>query len=138
MSLRQGHRVLQTSWTRSSWGCRLQAGFGSGSGPSRTRSAAGTMNVFNREMKRRQKNWAAALQDHHLYDYLRDQVTTRDPLTSETQVLDPGVRPGSRSSSGLLFFRSAVRSLTGFMTSRGGFKFYLFIIITVVFVVVVV
>ncbi|XP_013887869.1 NADH dehydrogenase [ubiquinone] 1 alpha subcomplex assembly factor 5, partial [Austrofundulus limnaeus] len=74
MSFRLGQRVLQTSWTRSPWGYRLQAGFWSGPGPSRTRSAAGSVNVFNREMKRRQKNWAAALQDHHLYDYLRDQV----------------------------------------------------------------
>lgn len=76
MSFRLGQRVLQT-WTRSSWGCRLQARFGSG--PSRTPSAAGTMNVFDREMKRRQKNWAAALQDHHLYDYLRDQVRPETP-----------------------------------------------------------
>ena len=32
------------------------------------------MNVFNREMKKRQKNWAASLQDGHQYDYLRDEV----------------------------------------------------------------
>ncbi|XP_073348001.1 arginine-hydroxylase NDUFAF5, mitochondrial [Pagrus major] len=37
----------------------------------------GTMNVFNREMKKRQKNWAASLQDGHQYDYLRDEVGSR-------------------------------------------------------------
>uniref|UniRef100_A0A671VSI2 Arginine-hydroxylase NDUFAF5, mitochondrial n=1 Tax=Sparus aurata TaxID=8175 RepID=A0A671VSI2_SPAAU len=37
-------------------------------------SGRGTMNVFNREMKKRQKNWAASLQDGHQYDYLRDEV----------------------------------------------------------------
>ncbi|XP_033479264.1 arginine-hydroxylase NDUFAF5, mitochondrial isoform X1 [Epinephelus lanceolatus] len=37
----------------------------------------GTMNVFNREMKRRQKNWAASLQDGHQFDYLRDEVGSR-------------------------------------------------------------
>lgn len=35
------------------------------------------MNVFNREMKKRQKNWAASLQDGHQYDYLRDEVGRR-------------------------------------------------------------
>ncbi|XP_014851272.1 PREDICTED: NADH dehydrogenase [ubiquinone] 1 alpha subcomplex assembly factor 5 [Poecilia mexicana] len=35
------------------------------------------MNVFNREMKRRQKNWAAVLQDGHQYDYLREEVGSR-------------------------------------------------------------
>ncbi|KAE8300652.1 Arginine-hydroxylase NDUFAF5, mitochondrial [Larimichthys crocea] len=35
------------------------------------------MNVFNREMKKRQKNWAASLQDGHHYDYLRDEVGCR-------------------------------------------------------------
>lgn len=37
-------------------------------------SGRGTMNVFNRDMKRRQKNWAAQLEDGHHYDYLRDEV----------------------------------------------------------------
>lgn len=32
------------------------------------------MNVFNREMKKRQKNWSASLQDGNQYDYLRDEV----------------------------------------------------------------
>ncbi|XP_040002239.1 arginine-hydroxylase NDUFAF5, mitochondrial isoform X3 [Xiphias gladius] len=40
-------------------------------------SSRGTMNVFNREMKKRQKNWAASLQDGHQYDYLRDEVGSR-------------------------------------------------------------
>lgn len=35
------------------------------------------MNVFNREMKRRQKNWAASQPDGHQYDYLRDEVGRR-------------------------------------------------------------
>uniref|UniRef100_A0A3Q2PJE8 Arginine-hydroxylase NDUFAF5, mitochondrial n=1 Tax=Fundulus heteroclitus TaxID=8078 RepID=A0A3Q2PJE8_FUNHE len=35
------------------------------------------MNVFNREMKRRQKNWAAVLEEGHQYDYLRDEVGSR-------------------------------------------------------------
>lgn len=34
------------------------------------------MNVFNREMKKKQKNWAASLEDGHQYDYLRDEVRT--------------------------------------------------------------
>ncbi|XP_071385109.1 arginine-hydroxylase NDUFAF5, mitochondrial [Centroberyx affinis] len=40
-------------------------------------SARGAMNVFNREMKRRQRRWAASLQDSHKYDYLRDEVGSR-------------------------------------------------------------
>lgn len=32
------------------------------------------MNVFDRNMKRKQKNWAAALQDAEQYDYLRTEV----------------------------------------------------------------
>lgn len=35
------------------------------------------MNVFNREMKKRQKNWAASRKDGHQYDYLRDEVGSR-------------------------------------------------------------
>ncbi|XP_041839272.1 arginine-hydroxylase NDUFAF5, mitochondrial [Melanotaenia boesemani] len=56
------------SWISCS--CRLQAG-------SRSVSGRGTMNVFNRAMKKRQKNWAASLQDGHHYDYLRDEVGSR-------------------------------------------------------------
>ncbi|XP_053194620.1 arginine-hydroxylase NDUFAF5, mitochondrial [Scomber japonicus] len=37
-------------------------------------SSRGTMNVFDRTMKRKQKNWAAALQDGQQFDYLRDEV----------------------------------------------------------------
>ncbi|XP_014878353.1 arginine-hydroxylase NDUFAF5, mitochondrial [Poecilia latipinna] len=54
--------------------CRALSGPGSGAGPG---SGSGSMNVFNREMKRRQKNWAAVLQDGHQYDYLREEVGSR-------------------------------------------------------------
>lgn len=48
------------------------------SGPGRS-----SINVFNREMKKRQKNWAASLDDAHQYDYLRDEVQTgTDPVSS--------------------------------------------------------
>ncbi|XP_066516932.1 arginine-hydroxylase NDUFAF5, mitochondrial [Hoplias malabaricus] len=40
-------------------------------------SRPGGMNVFDRGMKKRQKNWASALHDHHKYDYLRDEVGSR-------------------------------------------------------------
>uniref|UniRef100_UPI0037E9ABD6 arginine-hydroxylase NDUFAF5, mitochondrial n=1 Tax=Semicossyphus pulcher TaxID=241346 RepID=UPI0037E9ABD6 len=50
--------------------CGLQAGL-------RSLSGRGAMNVFNREMKKRQKNWAASLQDGHHYDYLRNEVGSR-------------------------------------------------------------
>ncbi|XP_008314706.1 arginine-hydroxylase NDUFAF5, mitochondrial [Cynoglossus semilaevis] len=36
-----------------------------------------SMNVFDRRMKRRQRDWSAKQQDSHLYDYLRDEVGTR-------------------------------------------------------------
>ncbi|XP_031732472.1 arginine-hydroxylase NDUFAF5, mitochondrial [Anarrhichthys ocellatus] len=61
------------SWITSSV-CRLRCE------PRRGMSASGgkgTMNVFNREMKKRQKNWAASLQDGDQYDYLRDEVGSR-------------------------------------------------------------
>lgn len=35
------------------------------------------LNVFNREMKRTQRNWAASLKDRHQYEYLRDEVGRR-------------------------------------------------------------
>lgn len=42
-----------------------------------------SINVFNREMKKKQKNWAASLEDTHQYDYLRDEVRTgTDPVSS--------------------------------------------------------
>ncbi|KAJ8246161.1 hypothetical protein GJAV_G00264360 [Gymnothorax javanicus] len=40
-------------------------------------SVGGAMNVFDRNMKRKQKNWAAVLQDAVKYDYLRDEVGSR-------------------------------------------------------------
>uniref|UniRef100_A0A3B4WAQ8 Arginine-hydroxylase NDUFAF5, mitochondrial n=1 Tax=Seriola lalandi dorsalis TaxID=1841481 RepID=A0A3B4WAQ8_SERLL len=67
------------SWSRiSSPSCRLRAGPRS-EPPSRGLAVTGRgpMNVFNREMKKRQKNWAATLQDGHQYDYLRDEVGSR-------------------------------------------------------------
>uniref|UniRef100_A0A1A7XNP8 Arginine-hydroxylase NDUFAF5, mitochondrial n=1 Tax=Iconisemion striatum TaxID=60296 RepID=A0A1A7XNP8_9TELE len=86
MNSRVSLRLLQTpagsscSWIWSSWCRRLRPGLRSGwSGPSRGLSGLGrgTMNVFNREMKRKQKNWAASLQDSHQYDYLRNEVGGR-------------------------------------------------------------
>lgn len=47
---------------------------GPGCEPRRELSARGSMNVFNREMKKRQRNWAASQKDGHQYDYLRDEV----------------------------------------------------------------
>uniref|UniRef100_A0A7N6C2J7 Arginine-hydroxylase NDUFAF5, mitochondrial n=1 Tax=Anabas testudineus TaxID=64144 RepID=A0A7N6C2J7_ANATE len=92
MSSRVCGRVLQrlqtagsppaASWSRiraGSWGCcRVQTG--TRSEPRRGLSGSGrsTMNVFNRDMKKRQKNWAATLQDGNQYDYLRDEVR-QDP-----------------------------------------------------------
>lgn len=35
------------------------------------------MNVFDRSMKRRQKDWASSLLDSHKYDYLREEVGSR-------------------------------------------------------------
>uniref|UniRef100_A0A7N5ZRI6 Methyltransferase type 11 domain-containing protein n=1 Tax=Anabas testudineus TaxID=64144 RepID=A0A7N5ZRI6_ANATE len=91
MSSRVCGRVLQrlqtagsppaASWSRiraGSWGCcRVQTG--TRSEPRRGLSGSGrsTMNVFNRDMKKRQKNWAATLQDGNQYDYLRDEVGGR-------------------------------------------------------------
>lgn len=43
--------------------------------PRRGLSGRGGMNVFNREMKKRQKKWAASLQDSQQYDYLREEVS---------------------------------------------------------------
>jgi len=34
----------------------------------------GAMNVFDRNMKRKQKKWASSLLDSDKYDYLRDEV----------------------------------------------------------------
>lgn len=44
-------------------------------------SGGGRMNVFSREMKQRQKDWAAQLQDSQQYDYLRQEVSpTHTPV----------------------------------------------------------
>ena len=40
----------------------------------RHRSGGAGMNVFDREMKRRQRKWAASLQGSQQFDYLRDEV----------------------------------------------------------------
>jgi len=40
----------------------------------RTASGRPGMKVFDREMKRRQRGWAAVQQDSQQYDYLRDEV----------------------------------------------------------------
>ncbi|XP_029950638.1 arginine-hydroxylase NDUFAF5, mitochondrial-like [Salarias fasciatus] len=45
--------------------------------PRRRLSSSSSMNVFNRAMKRRQKDWAASLQERHQYDYLREEVGAR-------------------------------------------------------------
>ncbi|XP_027139510.1 arginine-hydroxylase NDUFAF5, mitochondrial isoform X2 [Larimichthys crocea] len=82
-------RVLQTagsapaassgSWSRIVSSCcsRLRAGPRNEARRGMSVSGRGNMNVFNREMKKRQKNWAASLQDGHHYDYLRDEVGCR-------------------------------------------------------------
>ncbi|XP_032364991.1 arginine-hydroxylase NDUFAF5, mitochondrial [Etheostoma spectabile] len=62
------------SWTR------VGPPAGPGPAPRRGLSSSGrggSMNVFNREMKKKQKHWAASLQDGHQYDYLRDEVGSR-------------------------------------------------------------
>ncbi|TKS68802.1 Arginine-hydroxylase NDUFAF5, mitochondrial [Collichthys lucidus] len=82
-------RVLQTvgsapaassgSWSRIVSSCcsRLRAEPRNEARRGMSVSGRGNMNVFNREMKKRQKNWAASLQDGHHYDYLRDEVGCR-------------------------------------------------------------
>ncbi|XP_005813535.1 arginine-hydroxylase NDUFAF5, mitochondrial isoform X2 [Xiphophorus maculatus] len=90
MSCRGVQKLLQgagsgpAGWTRTpatycccrfrSGPSRARSGPGTGSGPG---SGSGSINVFNREMKRRQKNWAAVLKDGHQYDYLREEVGSR-------------------------------------------------------------
>ncbi|XP_054460847.1 arginine-hydroxylase NDUFAF5, mitochondrial [Anoplopoma fimbria] len=73
------HRVLRAAGSRPAASCcRLRAL--QSSQPGRGLSASGgggTMNVFNRDMKKRQKNWAASLQDGGQFDYLRDEVGSR-------------------------------------------------------------
>lgn len=68
------------SWSRiPSSCCRLRAGPGYEARRGLSVPGRSTMNVFNREMKKRQKNWAASVQDGHLYDYLRDEVWAHVP-----------------------------------------------------------
>ncbi|KAK2817590.1 hypothetical protein Q5P01_025781 [Channa striata] len=73
--------VSSAGWTRirtgSSCWCGLRPGPSSGPCRGLSGSGRGSMNVFNREMKKRQKDWAARLQDGHQYDYLRDEVGSR-------------------------------------------------------------
>ncbi|XP_042372743.1 arginine-hydroxylase NDUFAF5, mitochondrial-like [Plectropomus leopardus] len=82
------HRVLRAAgccpaassgcWSRiSSSGRRVPARFRSEPRRGLSVSGRGSMNVFNRDMKKQQKNWAASLQDGHQYDYLRDEVGSR-------------------------------------------------------------
>ena len=37
-------------------------------------SSVNVMNIFDRKAKRHQRNVAAKMQDHHVYDYLKDEV----------------------------------------------------------------
>ncbi|CAK6983146.1 arginine-hydroxylase NDUFAF5%2C mitochondrial, partial [Scomber scombrus] len=82
MSSRVCGRVLQRLQTSSSapaaaaaWrSCRLHAWPSCQPHRGLSNSSRGTMNVFDRTMKRKQKNWAAALQDSNQFDYLRDEV----------------------------------------------------------------
>uniref|UniRef100_A0A1A8GUB1 Arginine-hydroxylase NDUFAF5, mitochondrial n=1 Tax=Nothobranchius korthausae TaxID=1143690 RepID=A0A1A8GUB1_9TELE len=80
MNIRVGLRLLQAPasssgrWIWSSWCRSLRPGLRSGPSRGMSGSGRGTMNVFNREMKRKQKSWAASLPDSHKYDYLRDEV----------------------------------------------------------------
>lgn len=52
------------------WSCSSRVPVRAASGPGRS-----PVNVFDRRMKKRQKNWAAALEDGHQYDYLRAEVS---------------------------------------------------------------
>ncbi|XP_072240153.1 arginine-hydroxylase NDUFAF5, mitochondrial [Leuresthes tenuis] len=70
-------RRLQPAGSLPAASCRLPAGLSCPPHRGLSASSRGTMNVFNRDMKKRQKNWAASLQDAHQYDYLRDEVGSR-------------------------------------------------------------
>ncbi|KAM9856547.1 arginine-hydroxylase NDUFAF5, mitochondrial isoform 2-T3 [Aulostomus maculatus] len=85
MSSRVCLRVLQTagpppaaprSWNLSPE-CRHRAGLRWEARRGLSSLGRGSMNVFDRSMKKRQKNWAASLQDSRQYDYLRDEVGSR-------------------------------------------------------------
>uniref|UniRef100_A0A665SXI6 Arginine-hydroxylase NDUFAF5, mitochondrial n=1 Tax=Echeneis naucrates TaxID=173247 RepID=A0A665SXI6_ECHNA len=77
MNSRLSGTVLQRLTRSGSACCRHQAGPRFGPCRGLTESGRGTMNVFNRDMKKRQKNWSASLQDRDQYDYLRDEVGSR-------------------------------------------------------------
>lgn len=78
MSSTACRRLLQSiNSSSSSCCCRVQTRTWSAPCRGLSASSRGTMNVFNREMKKRQKNWAASLQDGHQYDYLRAEVGSR-------------------------------------------------------------
>lgn len=66
--------VCGSSWSRivSTCGRVRQQQTGPGSGSGRV-----GMNVFNREMKRRQKDWSSSQTDWGQYDYLREEVGSR-------------------------------------------------------------
>ncbi|KAF3852658.1 hypothetical protein F7725_006013 [Dissostichus mawsoni] len=68
-------RLLQTAGSPCAASCRRWSLISGCRGMSS--AGRGSMNVFNREMKRRQKNWAASLQEGNQYDYLRDEVGGR-------------------------------------------------------------
>ncbi|KAK5926024.1 hypothetical protein CgunFtcFv8_021628 [Champsocephalus gunnari] len=68
-------RLLQTAGSPSAASCHRWSLISGCRGMSS--AGRGSMNVFNREMKRRQKNWAASLQEGNQYDYLRDEVGGR-------------------------------------------------------------
>ncbi|KAI4833272.1 hypothetical protein KUCAC02_016182 [Chaenocephalus aceratus] len=68
-------RLLQTAGSPSAASCRRWSLISGCRGMSS--AGRGSMNVFNREMKRRQKNWAASLREGNQYDYLRDEVGGR-------------------------------------------------------------
>lgn len=75
-------------WSRSVSPCsRVPAGQWTESRRGASAPGASSMNVFNREMKKRQKNWAASLENNHQYDYLRDEVGT--PVQQYGRTLGP-------------------------------------------------
>lgn len=73
-----GPSASSGGWSRSVSPCCSNVPAGQWTESRRGASAPGasSMNVFNREMKKRQKNWAASLGNSRQYDYLRDEVGT--------------------------------------------------------------
>lgn len=67
-------RVLGPFWRPSGFGTRTDR-FGLGrfaSGPGRTSTPV--LNIFDRALKRKQKNWAARRPDLAKFDYLKEEV----------------------------------------------------------------